>query len=720
MALLKCKMCGGSLDIKEGSSVAECLYCGTIQTLPKLDSDRRRNLYDRANQFRQLGDFDKATTIYEQILSEDNTDAEAYWSLVLCRYGIEYVKDPATLKMMPTVNRTQPVSITLDEDYKLAIHYADDYQSSIYEAEAKEIDRIQMDILTISKREKPFDIFICYKESDEAGQRTQDSILAVDIYERLTKEGLKVFCARISLEDKLGQKYEPYIFAALHSAPVMIVLGTKAEYFNAVWVRNEWSRFLTLIKNGANKTLIPVYKNISPYDMPEEFAHLQAQDMGKVGFTQDLIRGIKKILGKDKTESFTSVADRRNLPPNIAPLLQRAFMFLEDGDFTSADKYFERVLDQDPENARAYLGKLLGDLRLYKMENLATLQEPFDTEANYIKFLRFADDDLRHKLEGYNEAIKKRIYDRALQLMKSMRKGKCAQAINEFKIILGYRDANQQIQSCKQKIYDEACKKMANNEYFSAISDFQSIPHYLDANEKIEECKRKERQFMQETYNQAVYKMDDMAYGEALELLMQIQNYPAAQKKIKECRRILQGMYDRVCSDMKELSDTKVFYKNTDGNQLKYFLEKYAEVIKTFKAISGYRDAEQKLKECEQRLYRIAYKKMKRGKFHSALSCFEIIPDYSGSNQGAEICRQRIYERACERFEKGKFVSAEAYFKKILNYKDSRFKAKECRERKDLPHTNTNGRTVINAGKLLLWGFIVILLCGVSYLFLKG
>lgn len=39
--------------------------------------------------------------------------------------------------------------------------------------------------------------------------------------------------------------------------------------------------------------LIPAYRDMDPYDLPEEFSHLQAQDMSKLGFMQDLIRGIK-------------------------------------------------------------------------------------------------------------------------------------------------------------------------------------------------------------------------------------------------------------------------------------------------------------------------------------------------------------------------------------------------------------------------------------------
>ena len=57
--------------------------------------------------------------------------------------------------------------------------------------------------------------------------------------------------ARKTLERALGSEYEPIIYAALQSARAMVVLGTKAEHFNAVWVRNEWSRYRELIKKGA-------------------------------------------------------------------------------------------------------------------------------------------------------------------------------------------------------------------------------------------------------------------------------------------------------------------------------------------------------------------------------------------------------------------------------------------------------------------------------------
>ena len=53
MTIFKCKMCGGTLEFNPGDTVAVCDSCGTKQTLPKLDDDRRANLYDRANHFRR-------------------------------------------------------------------------------------------------------------------------------------------------------------------------------------------------------------------------------------------------------------------------------------------------------------------------------------------------------------------------------------------------------------------------------------------------------------------------------------------------------------------------------------------------------------------------------------------------------------------------------------------------------------------------------------------
>ena len=514
MAVFKCKMCGGTVEFEPGATVGVCDCCGTKQTLPRLDDDRRANLYDRANHFRRNNDFDKAAGLYEQILNEDSSDAEAYWSLVLCRYGIEYVEDPATHRRVPTVNRAQFTSVFDDDNYKSAIRYADIAQRQLYEDEARTINEIQKGILSISQKEEPFDVFICYKETDANGRRTPDSVLANDLYHQLTQEGFKVFFARITLENKLGTAYEPYIFAALNSAKVMVVLGTKPEYFNAVWVKNEWSRYLSLVKtSGGKKVLIPAYKDMDPYDLPEEFSHLQAQDMSKLGFMQDLIRGIKKIAqpGESKTVPVKAAAAPGGSTA-AAPLLKRVFMFLEDGDWTSADEYCEKVLDMDPENAEAYLGKLMAELKTGRREALKDCEASFDGSKNYQKAVRFGGAALKEELDGDIAFINERnendrktgIYNDAVKVMGSA----CTEvtfrsAVNKFRSISGFKDADALAEECLEKaessrkdaIYASAKEEMAGSyttfRYEKALKQFESISGWKDADAQILLCRKK-------------------------------------------------------------------------------------------------------------------------------------------------------------------------------------------------------------------------------------
>lgn len=521
-------MCGGTIEFEKGNTVGICDSCGTKQTLPKTNDDVIANLFNRANNLRLKCEFDKAAQIYEKIVEQDDSEAEAHWGIVLCKYGIEYVEDPKTFKRIPTCHRTLYQAILADHDYQSAIDYSDSFQQIIYESEARTIDKIQKDILAIVKNEKPFDVFICYKETDENGKRTVDSTIANDIYYQLTQEGFKVFFAAITLEDKLGQEYEPYIFAALNSAKVMLVIGTKPEYFSSVWVKNEWSRYLQLMKSNRSKLLIPCYRDMDAYDLPEEFAHLQAQNMGKIGFVNDVIRGIKKVIQNDeKAKVVVKESNDSVVPLNISPLLERAAIFLEDEKWTEADDYCEKVLDQSPKNAQAYIYKLMATIHVRKQENLINQILPFDDNDNYQKAVRFADDKLKTELIGYIEQINTRNYNMkrekeyktAVELMDSVKwQGFVIQEsiyLNASKIfdsISDYKDAANLSQECKEKA-EEARKnvfylnatnniRIANNiveyEYNKKIvalknakTELAQIAGWKDADDLLETCNKK-------------------------------------------------------------------------------------------------------------------------------------------------------------------------------------------------------------------------------------
>lgn len=534
--VFKCKMCDATLKFNPGDSVTECEYCGTMQSLPKYDDERIGNLYNRAEHYRKNNEFDKAQALYEEIVNEHPQDADAYWSVVLCKYGVEYVEEPGTNKRVPTVNRTQYTSVFDDENYKEALKYADEKQRSVYEEEAGKITEIQKGILEISKKEEPFDIFICYKETDENGRRTLDSVLASEIYEILQKEGYKVFYARVTLDDKFGVAYEPYIFAALQSSKVMIAVGTKPEHFEAVWVKNEWSRYLALIKNGAKKTLIPAYKDMDPYNMPMEFSHLQAINMGELGFQQDMISGIRKLMAEDDKMS-SAVAVGASI--NIAAVLERGFLYAEDKNWEDADECFEKVLNVAPQNAEAYLGKLLVDLQVGTKDGLLTCGQLFDQNANYKKIIRFGDEEIkafirRASEEGGADAREQLYKDAVWKMENSIMPEPLRECQKAFESLGDYMDSKDKLEECKQRVKDAEEKKLEDLYRFNrdlmnqndidmckrARNFFQDNPGYKDCSTLAAQCKTKIDRIENEKQREedAIFKnahrlADQNAYG---------------------------------------------------------------------------------------------------------------------------------------------------------------------------------------------------------------
>ncbi|MBQ8538723.1 MAG: TIR domain-containing protein [Ruminococcus sp.] len=542
MAIFKCKMCGGDLEINGASTVAQCIYCGTQQTVPTVKDETLQGLFNRANVLRMKSEFDKAEQLYEKIVQMDNTQSEAYWGLILSKYGIEYVEDPATLKHVPTCHRTSLDSIIADEDYKSALQYADATQRSFYETEAKEIDRLQKEIIALSQKEEPYDVFICYKETDASGKRTQDSVIANDIYYQLTQQGFKVFYAAITLEDKLGSAYEPCIFAALNSAKVMLSIGTRPEYFNAVWVKNEWSRFLKMMKKDRSKLLIPCYRDMDAYELPEEFAHLQAQDMVKIGFINDIVRGISKVLSVNAPkETKTEPVVVNTNSSNTAPLLKRAFMFLEDGDWSSANEYCEKVLDLDPECAEAYLGKLMADLKVKKQGNLKDCTDPFDKNNNYQKAYRFGDNKLKDKLKADVDYINERnentrkynaLKDAKAKIAKNDL-NQCKSALVLLESLKGFKDANEQIEKCKEKIKEleakaEKHKKKTMTIAVSVLSAVIVVIAFIVLLTSFI--------IPNGDYKKAVALMEDGKSEEAIAILEQLDGFKDSEEKILSIR----------------------------------------------------------------------------------------------------------------------------------------------------------------------------------------
>lgn len=393
MMILKCKMCGGNIEIT-GESHGVCDSCGCEVTLPKLDDDRRAEMYNRGNHFRSRGEFDKAYSAYEHIIAEDGQDAEAHWCLALCRYGIEYVKDPRSGEYKPTCSRVSFEPFQEDRDYLEALNYSEGRTRELYQREAAKIAKIQERYLEISRKEQPYDVFICFKATEENGERTQGSIIAQDIYEQLTEKGLKVFFSRITLEDKLSEEYEPYIFAALHSARVMLVVATKPEHLTSRWVQNEWSRYLAMMDKDKNKSIIPVFSGMSPYDFPPEIPMVQGQDMGKVGAMQDLVRGVLKLTGKG-----TANNRQPELYATKENILKRIAQALEDEAYQECYNLAEQLLNADAENGWAYYYMILAANGIKNIWEVGYKGLSLEENRYFRRAYQYGTEELKQELE---------------------------------------------------------------------------------------------------------------------------------------------------------------------------------------------------------------------------------------------------------------------------------------------------------------------------------
>lgn len=433
MVVLKCKMCGGNLNVISESTICTCAFCGTQQTVPTVDDEKKVKLFERANKLRLQCEFDKAYGVYESIIEDFPSEAEAYWGLVLCKFGIEYVDDAKTVKKIPTCHRSSFDSVMDDESFEMVMENADSVARGLYRQEAIAIEELRKGIVEISSKEEPYDIFICYKEKDENGERTIDSVIAQDIYTSLTKEGYKVFFSKITLEDKLGVEYEPYIFSALHSAKVMLAVGTTYDYYHAVWVKNEWSRFLKLIEQGEDKTLVPCYKDISPYDLPKEFKNLQGQDMSKIGAMQDLVHGVGKLINRNLNDDKGARKDTKvEEGPTVKNYIKRMYDFIKSGDWENADLYSEKVLDIEYNNVEAYLGKFLIEHYVSSFEEMSRLERINFDSPNYKKIQQYGEERLKADIVRLFKENQEKLYQLAIVSMKNKEFEKAAELLDSL------------------------------------------------------------------------------------------------------------------------------------------------------------------------------------------------------------------------------------------------------------------------------------------------
>lgn len=131
---------------------------------------------------------------------------------------------------------------------------------------------------------------------------------------------------------------------------------------------------------------------------PEETSHAQPPEAPSLTIIAGSVQG--DALSK-AVEAPSYDLDFRSLTPK----LRRAFILTEDEEWEKAELYFEGVLDEEPENPFAYLGKLMIEHHAKTFLDLASRKGAITGNKNYKRALAYAGDELKEALQSLAETM---------------------------------------------------------------------------------------------------------------------------------------------------------------------------------------------------------------------------------------------------------------------------------------------------------------------------
>ena len=308
--MFQCPSCGSNEGI-ENNNYVKCKCCGNKYRRDLKEEPVYADLSYAVNE-RQEADFDKARRRYDALISKYKTGPgmeEAHWGRFLCeQYVIFYQNDAGN--SIPSFWNINEEPCTRSESYKKAIQYGEKSGNrDNYERMAEQIEEYKNKYRKV-KKEFPegSQIFICFKDSG-----TDDSNVGYQIYHSFAGR-YNVFFSRESLNNIRGNDYEPYIYHALTTAKVLIVLCSSRESLESKWVHNEWWRFWKFSK-GTDKTIIPVCRRgFSPSQLPDELRNCQAHNED-ISLISVLTNRIDSILKNDEMSGapLTSFGKKLNI-----------------------------------------------------------------------------------------------------------------------------------------------------------------------------------------------------------------------------------------------------------------------------------------------------------------------------------------------------------------------------------------------------------------------
>ena len=484
----------------------------------------------------------------------------------------------------------------------------------------------------------------------------------------------------------------------------MLHVTMSAEHSESVWVRNEWSRFLSLIAEGQQKVLIPCYKDMSAYDLPDEMQSLQGQDMSKVGAMQDLVYGIEKIFRKKtNTVEKKEIVEATVGSSSYKGLLKKGYTYLRNGRFDEADSTFDAAIKISEMPGEAYLGKVLAEYQFKTVDEvLETADEVVVDCDNFVMAKEFADEETAKLLKKIEDTLRynrlKENYDSAMSQYNKGDLENLSLAKDNFIALEDFENSREMVKECTYQMgiaymsYITSIKALGYCD--DATECFEEVIDYKDSKEKINQIGALKEKITSEYKELCISKLS-IAYPKTVDYV----SLTEVAKKIKDNRTIVfTPNYEEFDSAKKAIEDEaiKFFISKCPAyiqslNQLNDCerLDRLCSSIETNGNLKTVHELiSQREKELKEIAVAIRKKKNKKRLKITGIVCAALavsVATFFGIKAIVdETNRSNTYNAATSYMESGDYDDAIAYYQSLGDYKESQKKIKVCEGLKQL------------------------------------
>lgn len=388
-----CPSCGRNITENEfKNGIYKCRACGNEY----LGDDVKDDLMSKLNYANEKRidnyDFEGALELCREVLEENPESQNANWGALLAEYQIAYLQDVKG-DYKPTL---------LNPNVTTPINKCKYYQklNTTYRKMADFAEKVRLEVVRESQQIPDYDVFISYKQHVGKSNNidTEEAKWAAEAYHRLSKLGLRVFYDEVSLNSGTAG-WEPHIYAALKSAKYLVVFGSSVDNINAVWVKNEWKRFLSFRKWDVNKTFTIVKKDIKPDELDFDLRSQQMLDVDSSEYNW-----LKKLVEK---------VDGHLTKYKVNILLSEAEAFILNRKFKKAKQCYLKVCSADIRNSNGYWGllmcrfKAMDDYDLVKRRKKIVETSEYNNVFSYAvgeekeRYVKVGSDNLKHNTTGY-------------------------------------------------------------------------------------------------------------------------------------------------------------------------------------------------------------------------------------------------------------------------------------------------------------------------------